>query len=171
MTLGIQTGWTFGSPKDVNILGYPNSDGAGYVAKTNISLGIASSSNNTERAWDFIRYMLSQEVQQKITSGLEGSAPSYEETLPVNSLALEAIVSTPHVLSEGDFAFIEPESKEWTREDVEYIKEIIADTDKRLTIDTMLEKIVYDEVCQMVADGKSVMEATRDLQSRIKDIV
>ncbi len=171
MTLGIRTGWIYGSPKDVNILGYPNSDGAGYVAKTNISLGIASSSNNTERAWDFIRYMLSLEVQQKITSGLEGSDPSYEETLPVNSLALEAIVSTPHVASEGDFAIVEPESKEWTREDVEYVKEIIADTDKRLTIDTMLEKIVYDEVCQMVTDGKSVMEATRDLQSRIKDIV
>ena len=69
MPVSINSMWKYLSPtlSGLYMTGYPNASSEGYVAQADISLGIASYSTNKEKAWYFIRYMLSDREESEVT--------------------------------------------------------------------------------------------------------
>ena len=114
--------------KTPTYIGYPVDSGCGnMVAIEDIAIGISSTSNNKEEAWEFIRSLLDVEYQDNIKNGLPLRINSLEQKLE-DAMKTEYDANGDKVAKEYlRFDGEDPvEIYEITVEDAELLKEIIS---------------------------------------------
>lgn len=179
MPISINSLWKFltQSQTGMFLTGYPNAQGEGYVAKADISLGIASYSNNTEKAWDFVRYMISEKAQSDLCFWNADYKHESKSGMPINkSVYLPFIEEHMNQESVADYFIPEimngPEAVyKWDSIDLEGFVDFIGKTDKRYVTDSAVEINVVDQVYQILIDEKSVFEAVADLRDAVRKVV
>ena len=176
MPLSVNSLWEYltQSQTDLFMTGYPNAHGEGNVARADISLGIASYSNNTEKAWDFVRYMISEKAQSDLCFWTYDYENEVDYGMPVNRSVYLSFIEKS--MKEGYLAdYYIPEIMndpsavyKWDSIDVENFVSFIENTDKRYVTDPSVEINVVDQVFQILSDGKSVFEAVADLRDAVR---
>lgn len=126
--------WRAASNTDENysarLVGYPGLEGAEYKMDPSSIFAMSSGSENKEGAWDFLEYMLSGEVQERIHWALPSRKDSFEKRLtdiyvsPMRTRVLPFIDESGNPVENG---FL----KELTKEDTDVVRR-------------MVEKAVYD---------------------------
>lgn len=149
---------------EITYKGYPTSDGEGgnsILPKS--TLGISSSTEHRDGAWEFLKYVLSEELQS-----------SEYEGFPLRSTSLYTKLSS--FLSGDDAAAISimtdsgPITAELTalsEEAIAKLTELIESTDTVSLTDDTLSNIVLEEAASYFSGSKTVGEIAEIIQNRV----
>lgn len=160
---------TFGEP--VTVKGFPSEDGSGLSFNNyGIELAITAKSDNGEGAWEFLKYFLSDEYQDK------------SSMFPIK---LSAIEKKAEVSKERPFFTDENGSKVYTDtemiggqevavgvntdDDIRRVMEIIESTDSTWHYDSRITGIVAEEAAAYFAGQRSAKEAAEIIQNRVRN--
>ena len=155
--------------EDVSYIGFPTENGKGSYAMANECYAISSRSKNTEAAWEFLRYYLTEEYQSSLQWGLpvqkkyfdenaknalgrpfyideEGNKQEYDENFYLNG---EAIVLDP-----------------LTQEQVDKVVSFILSIDKCYYYNEDIINIVNEEMDAFFTGQKSAQEVAKIIQNR-----
>jgi multiple sugar transport system substrate-binding protein len=131
----------------------PMSDVDGKVfANPNLSLGISSASKNKELAWEFVKYLLSDEMQ---------CSPSFYHKLGVNKKGFESSV-------ERSWAFYNKDNRNISKEAYKSLLENwILKINAYDTFDPVIEEIFYEENSKFFEGKQSAEDTARKLQAKV----
>lgn len=155
--------------EDVSYIGFPTENGKGSFAMANECYAISSKSRNTDAAWEFLRYYLTDEYQSTIEWGLptqkkyfdanaekgkerpwytdeEGNKIEYDDTFYMN----------------GEEIILDPLSQEQIDEVVSFILSI----DKCYYYNESIINIVNEEMDAFFTGQKSAQEVAKIIQNR-----
>lgn len=155
--------------EDVSYIGFPTENGKGSFAMANECYAISSKSRNTDAAWEFLRYYLTDEYQSTIGWGLptqkkyfdanaekgkerpwytdeEGNKREYDDTFYMN----------------GEEIILDPLSQEQIDEVVSFILSI----DKCYYYNESIINIVNEEMDAYFTGQKSAQEVAKIIQNR-----
>lgn len=154
--------------RDITIVGYPSDDGGGSYLKTFFRFGISDKSTPEQQkgAWLFIKRFLSYDFQYELGS----------HYLPVNNAAFSDICKEYYSRSGESFTYT-IEGQEYTGsypdydEYCEFLEYI--DSVKKLDTDVNndITKVIEEEICAMIFDGKSPEETASAIQNRVEILV
>jgi len=160
-----------------DLTGYPSSNGSSYIARADISFGIASYSNNKELAWEFIRFMLSDTEQSRLCTWTSDIYGENSSGIPVSSGILKRFLTkkigedpTASYDFEG-YSNSEGVPYNWTASDIDSFMSFIGSISTRFSKDDTIDELISDELRQMIEDGKSPFEAAFDLAGRIRSSI
>ncbi len=160
---------TFG--EDITMIGFPSESGKGSVISSEMKLSMSSKSQNKDGAWQFLRYFLTDEYQEKDNYGwplsLErmeflaqeakkkptyedenGNQVEYEETYNINGVDVPI---TP-----------------MTQEEVDEVMDFIKSVDQLYTNNQALVDIISEEAAPYFAGQKNVKEVVDIIQNRVQ---
>ena len=162
--------------RDVSCIGFPSESGSDNRFMLRKGLSITSKCEHKEAAWEFISFVISEEYQ------VEGAL--YE--LPTNKAAFEsyadkAMQSNTYINEEGEVVeypvgigslgdFV-VDIYAATKEDVELVRRLIADTKKLAEQDLTVLKIIQEEALGYFNDQCSASDAASIIQSRVSTYI
>lgn len=153
--------------KTPNYIGYPFDSGCGSMATiADLAVGISSTSQNQEEAWEFLRSLLDSEFQDN-TRKLPLRVSSLEQKL-ADAMQAEYDTNGEKVVRwamrfEGD----EPVNiYEITAEDAETLKAIIHRIEYNAAVDSQLYNIILEEVDYLFNDDRNVDDVANIIQNR-----
>lgn len=132
-----------------------------------IAIGISSTSQNKEEAWEFLKSLLDSEFQDNVRNGLPVRVSSLEQRLE-EAMQAEFDENGEKVVKEVlDFADEEPEYiYEMSIEDVETLKSVIQKIEHNATVDRNLYNILLEEVDYLFNDGRNEEDVADIIQNR-----
>ncbi len=160
---------TFGEA--ITPIGFPASDKNGNAMNFNLNFAISSKSKNQQEAWNFIRYFLTDEYQDKM-----------EYCLPVKISRLEELAkaaqSKPFYTDEngekveydntyylnGEEVIIPPMTQEQTDKVMNFIKSV----NHVMDYNTSINDIINEESEAFFTDQKTAQEVADIIQSRVQ---
>ena len=162
---------TFGEP--VTVKGFPSEDGSGLSFNNyGIELAITAKAANGEGAWEFLKYFLSDEYQDK------------SNMFPIKLSALEkkaeASKERPFFTDEnGDKVYTDTETIGGqevtvgvnTDEDIRRVMDMINSADSTWNYDSKIAVIVTEEADAYFAGQKSAKEAAEIIQNRVSNYI
>ena len=157
----------FGS--GVNVIGFPTAKGIGNSFILNGSISINAASDHIDECWEFIKDLLSYDVQLNLLNGFPMNCDALAERLDNAPQYEEAGSGTGTMDSEGDrWMVIYTDA---TKEEIALVRGLIESTDRvyRGNNDTME---IIEEVASLYLSGDRTLEdAVRIIQSRIQTYV
>ncbi|KPU46144.1 putative ABC transporter substrate-binding protein YesO [Oxobacter pfennigii] len=157
----------------VEFLNYPG-EGAGLSFTTNTLYGISNNSSNKELAWEFLKFLASDEMMSQ--NSLVG--------LPVNKTASEksaqnAVEMSKKVSSSNGNAKIMMNmngqsinlNKPITEEDVKVIQELLTDAEKYTNADQKVLSIIREETAAFFAGQKTAEDTAKTIQDRVNTYI
>lgn len=158
---------------DFLLKGFPTDEGEGLAVQGNNVLVINAGSKHKDAAWEFMRSLLTKEYYEteKVTGfptlisaynqiNEEYMTPDY--TQDENG---EQTEESKGSYSEGSF-FVEYRTS--TKEEAEWMTDVIAHCDRTFMGDTQIENIVMEEAAAFFSGQKSVEETAEIIQNRVK---
>lgn len=171
----LQTRFVFGFD-EINMIGYPTSQGSGAVIQPGVAYAIAEKSPVKEGGWQFLKYLLSDECQANERRGRMG--------WPATVSALRF-----HAEQEMQMYYFFHYSGGWsgssqpidssnmggqpglpgqlTQEDVDAVITYLDTVTKTSDFDQRIYEIIYEETAPYFAGSKSAVDAAKIIQSRI----
>lgn len=134
-------------------VGFPNEGGNGSTFYPAQMVAISSASNNKEGAWEFISFILGDEVQS-----------SEIDYLPVNRRTLEKQIELGLV---GKLQTESFETVRITQKDADKLLRLIDETEYLSGRDQVIKSIIKDEAAAFFDGAKSAEETARVIQSRV----
>jgi ABC-type glycerol-3-phosphate transport system substrate-binding protein len=153
--------------EDINYIGFPNENGNICLinASYGTSISMTTSCKDKFGAWQFIRTLLSQELQDSSRSFMGGYWPV---PFPTNIGSMEALIA--YALDPRNASDFEDTSagktKAPTQDYIDYIMELIANAEP-LVVDQAIMVIIYEEVDTYINGSKSLEETAKVIQSRV----
>lgn len=153
-------------------MGYPNSKGITGIINPNLQLAISSKCKNADAAWEFVRYFLSDEYQNKDNMyALPISKKAIDENAakamknPTYEDENGNLVEYPETYySDGNEIVMEP----LTQEEVDTLKEYIFGLNTAYGFDDTAITIIMEEADSFFKGQKSVKEVSDVIQSRVQ---
>lgn len=157
--------------EDVTLIGFPSEDRNGSSIAGNMTFAMNAKSKNKEAAWDFIKYFLSDEYQDKLEWGF-----------PVKLSSLEAQAKKaqekPFWLDEKGNK-VEYDETYWidnveikitpmTQEKIDKVNKFLKSINQVINYDNQLLNIVIEEAESYFSGQKNVKEVADIIQSRAK---
>ena len=153
--------------------GIPSSQGGSMMARVNVSMAISAFSKNQKEAWDFIRFMVSEEQQETMTDSVycgwmpvsrEAMRLQNETILAMSKDSVENYVSDPK-RSDSELPV------EITEETVSEFIEIVESIRLVSSSDPSVMAIVLEEAPGYFTGQRSVEKVCDIIQNRAKTIV
>lgn len=167
-----------GFGEEVTFIGFPGKDSSGSFVHSGGAIGIWSQSKHKEGAWEFIKFMLSEEMQDTL-SGYE-----FECAFPIRISSLEKeyakAMEVEYETDENGNQVEKPSGERmiWhgkevpyyaaTEEDIAKMRELIASLNTAREIDDTIEIIVLEEVEAFYNGDKSAEEVAGYIQNRVQ---
>lgn len=167
---------TFGEP--ITFKGYPGADGSGSAFSSYTEIAITSKANNTEGAWSFVKYFLSEEYQD-----IYATNQSYNFPIRVSSLEkqAEAFKERRYWLnSDGTkeywdntywIAGNEIKIGENTDEDNKKVLDFIYSVDSVSRYNTEITSIITEEAAAYFEGQKSAADVAETIQNRVSNYI
>jgi ABC-type glycerol-3-phosphate transport system substrate-binding protein len=147
----------------VSVLSYPSSNASVSGAfNANETYGIASYSKYKDAAWEFIKTLISEEIQSNMQMG--GFAINKAAQKKMADQAIDETANGRVKVGMGSKEF---NIEKITQEDVNYIDSMIPKLNKYFSIDNEVVNIVMDETKAYFSGDKSVEETARLIQNRV----
>lgn len=151
--------------------GYPLTEGTGIAAKPVMSAGICASSSGKDEAWDFIRYMLSPEIQRRI-AGSVGGFPVHRQAF---SEYIRSQIDLYESRLEGDPASQENMKMRAILSEKEKLtgglSELMENVNAQISFDPFIQQVIKEEAAAYFSGQKSAEDVSRIIQNRAKTIV
>ena len=153
------------------ILGYPSVDGQGPSAAPLFSAAISSSTVSVDGCWDFIKTLLSEEIQETIANN------GYN---PVNRAAFDSVSDKAidyynDMYSDEYFYGVgvgEPSTPDkFSDEDVDAYKKIVESVTTVNTSDASISKIISEEMPAYFSGQKDLDEVVEIMQDRVQKVL
>ena len=157
--------------EDITMIGFPSENKKGSAIGANIKLSMSSKSKNKDGVWQFLRYFLTEEYQEKDNYGWPLSLkqaelmaqkaqkkPTYEDENG-NLVEYDEIYNI-----NGVDIVIEP----MTQEEVEEVLGFIQSVDQLYTNNQALIDIISEEAAPYFAGQKNVKEVVDIIQNRVQ---
>lgn len=157
--------------EDITMIGFPSENKKGSAIGANIKLSMSSKSKNKDGVWQFLRYFLTEEYQEKDNYGwplslkqaeLMGQKaqkkPTYEDENG-NQVEYDEIYNI-----NGVDIVIEP----MTQEEVEEVLGFMQSVDQLYTNNQALIDIISEEAAPYFAGQKNVKEVVDIIQNRVQ---
>lgn len=153
------------------ILGYPSVDGQGPSAAPLFSAAISSSTVSVDGCWDFIKTLLSEEIQETIANN------GYN---PVNRAAFDSVgdkaVDYYNDMYSDEYFYGmgvgEPSTPDkFSDEDVDAYKKIVESVTTVNTSDASISKIISEEMPAYFSGQKDLDEVVKILQDRVQKVL
>ena len=152
--------------------GIPGRFGGSMMARVNISMAISASSKNQKEAWEFLRFMVSDEQQEMMTESLNCNF------IPVSRKALNLQNERWMAFSQERIENFVPDPRYPDEKPLEITDETLSEYMKILesirlvsSSDPELMSIVMEEAAGYFADQRSLEEVCRTISNRAKTIV
>ena len=152
--------------------GTPSRFGGSMMARVNISMAISASSKNQKEAWEFLRFMVSDEQQEMMTESLNCNF------IPVSRKALNLQNERWMAFSQERIENFVPDPRYPDEKPLEITDETLSEYMKILesirlvsSSDPELMSIVMEEAAGYFADQRSLEEVCRTISNRAKTIV
>lgn len=161
--------------EDVSFVGFPTDSGMGSVIWSGYyNFALSAKSKNLDGAWDFVRYYLTQEYQDKVQDN--------EYNLPVLRSSFEATVATatekPYYLDENgnkveydETYYINDEEiilPQLTKDQVDKIVSFVESVNKRAYYNEAITNIISEEAGAYFSGQKSARDVAAVIQSRVQ---
>ena len=166
----------FGEP--ITFIGYPGGAGNGSAFSANTEIAITSKAANPEGAWAFVKYFLSEEYQDTMSSRDSGSFPVRKSSLRKQA---EASKERPYWEDENGkkeyydqtYWLGESEIKIGvnTDEDNQKVMDLINSTTSVSRYDSELNKIITEESAFFFEGQKSAQEVAEIIQNRVSNYI
>ncbi len=152
--------------------GIPSRSGGSMMARVSISMAISASSKNQKEAWEFLRFMVSDEQQEMMTESLncdfipvsrEALNLQNEKWMEFNRERIENYVPDPRYPDEKPIEISEETISEYMKI-LESIR-LVSSSDPDVLA------IVMEEAAGYFADQRSLDEVCRTISNRTKTIV
>ena len=152
--------------------GIPSRFGGSMMARVNLSMAISTSSKNQKEAWEFLRFMVSDEQQEMMTESLNCNF------IPVSRKALDLQNERWMAFSQERIENFVPDPRYPDEKPLEITDETLSEYMKILesirlvsSSDPELMSIVMEEAAGYFADQRSLEEVCRTISNRAKTIV
>jgi len=161
---------TFGEP--ITIVGFPSANKSGPSCYTQMSFSISEKSESKDAAWEFIKFFLSEDSQDKLAGNYSG--------LPVLRASMDKLIEKEKKPKEntGGVAFMDSSgftySMEYaplTQEGAETFLEIVEDLNTGVSFDQSISDIISTEADAFFKGSKSDIETARIIQERVQTAV
>lgn len=161
---------TFGNV-DINFVGFPNERGKGNVASPYSSMMISSKSPCKEGAWEFVKYFISDEYQDGITSGFPVKISSLEKNLEKAKQKKTASDGQGEIPESDDIYWIngaEMKLNPLSDQDGDEIMKLIKSIDAIYTSESKIEEIINEEAAGFYSGQKTAADVANVIQSRVQ---
>lgn len=157
--------------EDISLIGYPTKNECGSaVSCGDIGLAISAKSENKEGAWEFIRFLMSEEYQKNSTSWFPMMKSAFEMKMSeemekqyaTDENGKQAEIST-YMVSWQDYTM---ELYAATEEEVAAVRELVEKIDHTVKNDEQIYNIVTEEAAAYFGGQKSVDEVVDVIQNR-----
>lgn len=163
--------------EDLTFKGYPSSSSNGAMIASNELYAISDKSLYKDGAWEFMKYMLSDEVLTSdryshrgipvTESGFYAAAENVKKFhYYFNENGMGYSMSESAIDSAGESSMGNDIHMQLTDEDVTFIKNYIDGITMTYSIDNKLLKIIQDDIEMFIAGEKSAEETAKVIQSR-----
>jgi len=150
------------SSTDTIFVGYPSIEDSGRVCKPGNMLGISAGTQYPDACWEFIKIMMSDEVQQKAVE---------LNMIPVSQQAFDSLLNKamhPELRTAAENVALDLNDKSAvTEESIEHFKEMVASLNCLDYYDVTLSTIIDEECAPCLAGDKSPADIVDVLNSRI----
>lgn len=145
---------------DMAFKGFPDVPGSGAVFNMNGSgLAIASTCENPDAAWSFVRTLLTREYQENYTYGFCTNRELYEEN--IKSMVGQSYYTYDQVTGEQ-------KEIEFTQENADLIADLIDNTSMVADYNTsQINDIINEEVAYYFSGEKSTQDVAATIQNRV----
>ncbi len=137
---------------NLKFIGLPGGGGEYHVIKPEVKVGISSSSPRKERAWEFVRTLLTEEHQMSCIS------------IPIHQRAFDKVMQAA-VDGKSVWTWIYEDGKA-TKEDVELTKQLLSSAAYVENDNQTLESLILEEAREYFSGVRSALEAAERIQSR-----
>jgi ABC-type glycerol-3-phosphate transport system substrate-binding protein len=149
----------FGEP--VSHIGFPSEKGNGYLVHSSNVVAISSKCQFTDTAWQFIRYLLSDEVQANLIYGY-----------PVKRSAIEPLIEAVKrgggtAGASGDGYEVSYEVRGATDAEIELFLNLLDTADEIRVFDQLIDAIIKEEAGAYFSGDKSVGEVADIIENRV----
>jgi ABC-type glycerol-3-phosphate transport system substrate-binding protein len=170
----LQTQFAFGF-EPVNLIGYPTSTGNGAMIQASASYAITENSAVKEGAWQFLKYLLSDECQINENRGMPGwpATISALQALAKKEMAQYNFFSYSGGRSSSSEPFDQNMQNEpglpgkLTQEDVDTVTAYLDTITSSSGYDRQVMEIINEETAPFFAGTKTAADAAKIIQSRI----
>ena len=145
---------------DMALKGFPDVPGSGAVFNMNgTGLAIASTCENQDAAWSFVRTLLTREYQENYTYGFCTNRELYEENL--QSMVSQSYYSYDQVTGEEKEII-------FTQENADLITDLIDNTSMVADYNTsQINDIINEEVAYYFSGEKTAQDVAATIQNRV----
>lgn len=140
---------------DYCFAGYPEAAGNGNLFYPLLRLAITKGAQEKEGAWEFVRFVLSEDEQ---SVDIAGGNPG----LSMNTAVFEREIDA--ILEDGTTAF--GDKRPFTDNDARKLRDLVYGTELVIGADPTLEKIISDCAAAYFSGEKSAEDTARDIQGR-----
>ena len=137
---------------NLNLLGLPSDSGEYHAVKPEVKIGISSSGNHKDGAWEFVKMFLMEEHQESCYM------------LPIHKGAFDTVMQA--AIDGNSMWTLVYENLKAAQEDAETVKGLISGASYVVNDNLTLENIILEEAAQYFAGTMSAQEAAEKIQSR-----
>ena len=145
---------------DMTLLGYPipeNMEGNGGIFQTDYTISVNSESKYQEIVWDFVKHMLSEDYQKKLTDSMPIHRASLEEDM---------LTATKQSLQMMYFESGEVNVGNATEEEMAAFYDYVQNIRTCWYYDEAVYNILWEEMQMVLAGDQTPEEAAKMIQSR-----
>ncbi len=144
----------------ITLIGYPTAeeDSSGGVFRSDFTLSVNAQSEEKDAVWDFMKYLLSEKYQKKLTESL----PVHKATLEYQLDLATNLVGT-NVYYDGNQVNIGAATQESMNALGDYLNSI----DTAFYYDATVEQVLREETEMFLAGDQTAEQAAKMIQSRV----
>ncbi len=142
---------------DMTLLGYPMPEGNGGIFQTDYTISVNSESKYQEIVWDFVKHMLSEDYQKKLTNSMPVHKASLEEDM---------LIATKQSLQMMYFESGEVNVGNATEEEMAAFYDYVQNINTCYYYDETVYNILWEEMQMVLAGDQTPEEAAKMIQSR-----
>lgn len=146
-------GLNLSAENDYSFVGFPNEGSNGSTFELGTLLAISAASDNKEGAWEFLRFVLSDEMQM-----------GEYQFLPVSRRVVEKQIELGLA---GELQTESFKTVQITQKDADKLLRLIDETEYLSGRDDVIKNIIRDEAAAFFDGAKSAEETARVIQSRV----
>jgi ABC-type glycerol-3-phosphate transport system substrate-binding protein len=150
------------SSSDTIFVGYPSIEDSGRVCRPGDMLGISAGTQYPDACWEFIKIMMSDEVQQKAVE---------LNMIPVSQQAFDSLLNKamhPELRTAAEnVALVQNDKSAVSDDSIENFKEMVASLNCLDYYDVTLSSIIDEECAPCLSGDKSPADTVDVLNNRI----